>query len=113
MMAAETNPQWVWFELDPFWVHLAGRDPLQLLKAYGSRIALLHVKDMKNGTRTGVLTGHSEAESDAALGDGCMAWPEILSAAQDAGVRWYIVEDESPSFFDHISRSLRYLEHLR
>jgi hypothetical protein len=42
-----------------------------------------------------------------------MNWPVILKAAQKAGVKWYFIEDESPTSVEQIPQSLRYLERVK
>jgi hypothetical protein len=39
--------------------------------------------------------------------------PAILKAAKKAGVKYYFIEDESPSSEQQIPVSLRYLEQVR
>jgi sugar phosphate isomerase/epimerase len=51
--------------------------------------------------------------NDVALGTGIMDWPAILSAAKKAGVKWYFIEDESPTSVEQIPQSLRFLEHVK
>src|SRR5213078_4213234 len=102
LMMAETKPEWVRYEMDVFWIVHPGQDPVKLLEKYGSRFELMHVKDMKKGTPTGLLTGHSEVTNDVALGTGVMDWPAIFKAAKKAGVKWYFIEDESPTSVEQI-----------
>ena len=73
----------------------------------------MHVKDMKKGTPTGLLTGHSEVTNDVALGTGIMDWPAILRAAKKAGVKWYFIEDESDTAAQDIPKSLKFLEQVK
>ncbi len=113
LMMAETKPQFVRYQMDVFWVIHPGQDPVKLLDKYGSRFELMHVKDMRKGTPTGLLTGVSDVKNDVALGTGMMDWPAILKAARKAGVRWYFIEDESPDSIQQIPRSLRYLEQIK
>ncbi|MEP7336816.1 MAG: TIM barrel protein [Acidobacteriota bacterium] len=113
LMMAETKPQFVRYELDVFWVVHPGQDPVKLLEKYGNRFELMHVKDMKKGTPTGVLTGKSDVKNDVAIGTGQMDWPAILSAAQKARVKYYFLEDESPTSVQQIPLSLRYLERVK
>ena len=40
-----TDPAWMGMELDTFWTMRAGRDPIEMLKHFGSRIKLVHQKD--------------------------------------------------------------------
>ena len=83
-----------------------------MFEKYGGRFELMHVKDMKKGTPGG-FTGHSDVTNDVALGAGLMDWPAIFKAAKKAGVKWYFIEDESPTSVEQIPQSLRYLEKLR
>jgi hypothetical protein len=96
-----------------FWIIHPGQDPVKLLAKYGSRFALMHVKDMKKGTPTGLLTGTSDVTNDAAIGTGIMDWPATLKAAQAAREQWYFIEDESPSSDTQIPQSLRFLEQVQ
>ena len=113
LMMAETKPQSVRYQMDVFWIVHPGQDPVKLLEKYGSRFELMHVKDMKKGTQTGLLTGRSEVTNDVAVGTGLMDWPAILKAARKAGVKWYFIEDESPTVVEQIPQSLRYLEGVK
>ncbi|HYE73837.1 MAG TPA: sugar phosphate isomerase/epimerase, partial [Blastocatellia bacterium] len=113
LMMAETKPQFVKYEMDVFWVVHPGADPVKLLEKYGNRFELMHVKDMRKGTQTGIFTGQSDVKNDVAIGTGMMNWPAILKAAQKAGVKYYFIEDESPTVVDQIPISLRYLERVK
>src|SRR5260370_8151657 len=95
--------------MDIFWIGDAGEDRVKVLERYNGRWALMHLKDMRKGTPTGLLTGSSPVTNDVALGTGQMDLPAILKAARKAGVKWYFIEDESPSSEKQIPESLRYL----
>src|SRR6266581_5603090 len=113
LLVAGTKPEFVRFEMDVFWIVHPGQDPVKLLEKYGRRFELMHVKDMKKGTPTGLLTGSSDVSNDVALGTGRMDWPAILSAAKRAGVKQYFIEDESPTAAEQIPQSLRFLEQVK
>ncbi|MGH9846105.1 MAG: TIM barrel protein [Blastocatellia bacterium] len=113
LLMAETKPEFVKIEMDVFWVVHPGQDPVKLLEKYGGRFELMHVKDMRKGTPTKLLTGKSDVTNDVTLGTGQMKWPEILKAAQNAGVKWYFIEDESPNSIEQIPLSMRFLERIR
>jgi len=112
LLMSETNPKFVRFQMDIFWIVHPGQDPVKLLEKYGSRFELMHLKDMKKGVK-GDLSGHSPVTNDVVLGTGQMALPAILSAAKRAGVKWYFIEDESPTAAEQIPQSLRYLEQVK
>lgn len=113
IMMAETDPKNVRFEMDIFWVVHPGQDPVSLLRKYGKRWELMHLKDMRKGTETGLLTGQSDVRNDVALGAGQIEMAPLLRAAKRAGVKWYFIEDESPDVEKQIPVSLRYLEQVR
>ncbi len=112
LLMAETKPNRVRYQMDVFWIVHPGQDPAKLLAKYGSRFELIHVKDMKPGTKHD-LTGHSDVNNDVQLGTGVMDWPAILSAAKRAGVKWYFIEDESDAAAQQIPGSLKFLEQVR
>ena len=56
-MVKHTDPRYVNFEMDVFWVKHSGQDPVALLKKYPTRFLMLHLKDCKSGT-TGNQDGH-------------------------------------------------------
>lgn len=51
VLVAETDPRYVHFEVDLFWVTRGATDPVDLLRRIGRRVLQYHVKDMNaNGT---------------------------------------------------------------
>ena len=112
LLMSETKPDLVRYEMDVFWIVHPGQDPVKLLDKYGHRFELIHLKDMKKGLK-GDLTGKSDVTNDVALGTGQMKWSAILAAAKRAGVKWYFIEDESPTAAEQIPQSLRFLEQVR
>lgn len=110
LLVQETDPQHVTFEIDVFWVVHPGHDPAKLIAKYPRRFELMHVKDMKKGTQTGILTGKSDVNNDVAIGTGMMDWPAILKAAKKAGLKYYFIEDESDAAAAHVPESLKFLE---
>lgn len=113
VLISDTNPKYVNFQMDVFWIVFPGRDPVKLLEKYGSRWELMHLKDMKKGVKTGSLSGGTDPNNDAALGAGQMDLPPILHAAKKAGVKFYFIEDESASSETQIPESLRFLEQVK
>ena len=113
LLMTETDAKHVSYEMDVFWIVHPGQDPVKLLEKYGKRFELMHLKDMKKGTPTGLLTGHTDVTNDAALGAGQMDLPAILKAAKKVGVKWYFIEDESPWSEQQIPQSLKYLEQVK
>ncbi len=113
LLMQETNPKYVGYEMDIFWIVFPGQDPVRLLKKYGHRWELMHLKDMRKGLTTGSLAGGTDVTNDVACGEGQMDLPGILRAAKKVGVKWYFIEDESPSVEPQLPVSLRYLETVK
>ncbi len=111
-MVKNTNPEYVSFEMDVLWVTHGGGDPVALLKKYGSRWKLMHLKDLKKGIK-GDFTGGTPPENDVALGDGQVNMPEVLKQAKKAGVQHYYIEDESNIETTQVPKSIAYLKNLK
>ncbi len=98
-LVVETDPALVHFELDVYWVVVAGRDPVTLIEQHGDRVKLLHLKD--RSTQPG--------GTFAPVGSGSLAWEQILQAAH--ATEWYIVEqDTSDAPLDDVQRSFAYIQ---
>jgi len=110
LLLSQTAPKFVHYEMDIFWIVHPAQDPVRLLEKYPGRWELMHLKDMRRGTPTGLLTGQTDVKNDAALGTGMIDLPPILRAAKKAGVKWYFIEDESPDSEQQIPQSLQYLQ---
>jgi sugar phosphate isomerase/epimerase len=112
LIVKETKPEFVSFEIDVFWAAQGGADPAKLIEKHGSRVKLLHVKDLRKGAAIN-STGGAPDEESVPVGQGQIDWRAVLKAAQKAGVEYYFIEDEAKSAVDQIPQSLRYLEQLR
>jgi sugar phosphate isomerase/epimerase len=112
LLMAETKPEYVRFQMDVFWVVQPGQDPVKLFEKYGKRFELMHLKDMKRGTMSD-FTGHSDVTNSVLLGAGVIDMKNVLKAAMKAGVKWYFLEDESPTVMTQVPTSLKYLQELK
>jgi sugar phosphate isomerase/epimerase len=101
VIAENTDPRWVTFQLDVFWAADAGVDVVDLLERYGDRIELLHIKD---GDLNGDLRG-----IPGDVGEGDIDWAPILQAAQGK-VKYYVVErDGAPADREFAEDSFNFL----
>jgi len=107
-----TNPEYVSFEMDIMWIHFGGGDPAALLKKYGNRWKLMHVKDLKKGTPKD-LTGGTSTENDVAVGTGELDMPAIMKEAKKVGIKHYFIEDESSRIIEQIPQTIKYLRSLK
>ncbi|MGA9777124.1 MAG: sugar phosphate isomerase/epimerase [Verrucomicrobiia bacterium] len=113
LMMKETNPQYVHFQMDVFWIVHPGQDPVKLLKKYGKRWELMHLKGMRDSTPTGLLTGQTDVTNDVALGTGKIDYAPVLREAKKIGIKWYFIEDESPSSEQQVPQSIHYLKTVK
>jgi len=109
LMMKETNPELVAFEMDILWTYFPGQDPAKLLAKHAGRWELMHLKDLKEGVQTGSLSGSTDVKNDVILGTGQINLKETLKAAKKAGVKYYFIEDESPTAGEQIPESLKFL----
>ncbi len=113
VLAAKTDPQFVHFQMDVFWIVHAGQDPLKLFHKYGNRWISMHLKDMKKGTPTGLFTGHSPASTFVPVGQGQIDIPAVVQAAHEVGVKWFFLEDESEKPDLQIPQSVSYFKTMK
>lgn len=87
-------------EIDVYWAHVAGVDPVELIRRLRDRIRFIHVKD---GTK----------EKGLAVGEGEVDIPAIRELALELGINM-IVESEGcdPTGVEEVGRSIRYLRTL-
>ncbi len=107
-----TNEKYVSFEMDTFWVQFGGGDPVGLLKEYGKRWKLLHLKDMKKGIKKD-LTGGTDVEYNVPLGTGELDMRGILIEARKIGIAHYFIEDESSAVVQQVPKSIAYMRSLK
>lgn len=112
LLAAETDPETVLFQMDVLWTVHPGQDPVKLIEKYPNRWLMLHLKDLRKGVPTGPNVAPIKLTDDVALGTGQVNWAPLLRACQKVGVKYYFIEDESPTVVDQIPQSLRFLERV-
>ena len=88
LLMAQTDPTLVEYELDIFWLAVAGLDPATWLQKYPGRFTLSHIKDRETGTQIG------NGDSSTTLGIGDIDYPTIIKVAQENGMKHLIVEQE-------------------
>ncbi len=113
LLVEETDPEYVDFEMDIFWIVDPGESPVAYLRRYPNRWRLMHLKDMKKGPPVHNLSGSEPVTWDVPLGTGRMNIPAILREAEQIGVKRYYVEDESPTAREGIVQTIHYLKTVR
>ncbi len=101
------------FEVDVFWVSVAGGDPVAFLKEHAGRVPLVHLKDKAPGT----AVQYNENVPKGAfkeVGSGSLDFAAILKTAESVGVKHYFVEqDQTPGDpIDSLKKSYDYLRSL-
>jgi sugar phosphate isomerase/epimerase len=101
------------FEMDVYWVHHGGTDPLTLLNKYPDKFVLFHLKDMEKGV-IGNNTGHEDVETNVVLGTGQVDIAGVVKRAKELGVAKYMfIEDECSRVIEQVPLSLEYLNEIK
>lgn len=83
-----TDPDTVDYQMDIFWVVTPGADPIAYFEKYPNRWKLCHVKDREKDAPQG------EGDASTIVGTGSINYPQVLKAAENQGMEYYIVEQE-------------------
>lgn len=99
----DTNPSHLQGELDTYWVQYGGGDPVAWCEKLGGRLPLLHLKDYMVKADNNVTM--------CEIGAGNLDFRRIIPAAEQAGCRWFIVEQDScpGDPVESLAQSYRYL----
>ncbi|MBV9264772.1 MAG: TIM barrel protein [Acidobacteriaceae bacterium] len=114
ILMQNTDPKLVQLEMDIFWVTVAGHDPVELLGKYSRRVPLVHLKDKQKGVPSAPQY-EEDVPKDAfkEIGNGSIDIPAVLKAANQAGVRYYFVEqDQTSDPIQSLRESYQYLSKL-
>ncbi len=77
-----TDPKYVNFQMDLYWVTKAGADPVAYFNKYPKRFKLWHVKDMDDQGRF------------APVGNGKIDFSRIVKEKEQSGMMYYFVEQD-------------------
>lgn len=113
VLMKSTDPKLVSLELDVMWAHVGGVDPVSVLKQYGARIPLMHLKNVAADVKPRFNENIPRAAFKE-VGNGAVDIPSVLRAAAQAGVKHYFVEqDETPGDpLESLRASFQYLQSL-
>lgn len=110
-LVKNTDPKYVNYEMDVFWVKQPGKDPVALLQKYPDRFVLMHLKDRAVGTPDS-QDGAADDNANVVLGAGDVGIAAVMEQAKKNGVKHYFIEDESDHAVEQIPQSLEYLKKL-
>ncbi|WP_149933222.1 sugar phosphate isomerase/epimerase family protein, partial [Acinetobacter baumannii] len=80
----DTSSNHVQTELDIYWLTKAGEKPTEWIERYKGRAPLVHLKDMTT----------DEEQFFAELGTGGVDIEAVLGLGEEAGVQWWVVEQD-------------------
>ncbi len=109
LLMEKTDPKFVYFQMDIYWIVHAGVDPVKLLKRNPDRWVSMHLKDMRKGAPTGEFNGHVNRPDFMPLGRGQIDIMGVMRTAHQIGIRSYFIEDESSSPDKGIPQSMQFL----
>lgn len=86
ILLGDTDPSLVDFQMDLYWMIKAGGDPLAYFAAHPGRFRSVHVKDATSAPELAMRD----------VGAGNIDWKRIFAKHFQAGIRYYLVEHDSP-----------------
>jgi sugar phosphate isomerase/epimerase len=98
----------IFFEVDTYWVKVAGQDPAAIVKKMGSRAQFLHIKDGPAKWNENLALDNPDPMTP--VGQGTQDFPAVVKAA-DGNTEWMIVEMDKTSMdvFEALKESYAYL----
>ncbi len=101
-----TSPKNLYCEFDLAWLHLGGVEEIDYLRKYANRCPVIHVKDVSKKNKPG-------QHKFCPIGSGVLPWDGIFAAAEEAGVEWYVYEQDNceGDIFDDLRISLEFMKH--
>jgi sugar phosphate isomerase/epimerase len=85
VLAEESDPAVFSFEVDTYWIQHGGANPVTWLQRLRERMHIVHLKD---------LAMQGSEQLFAEVGEGNLEWEPILAACRDAGIEWYLIEQD-------------------
>ncbi len=94
-MLENTNPEYVFFEMDVYWVVRGAQSPVDYFNKYKNRFTVLHIKDNKELGQSGMV-----------------GFDAIFKNTDAAGTKHLVVEVEQYNFTpeESVKKSLEYLQ---
>jgi sugar phosphate isomerase/epimerase len=104
VLVERTDPTVVRHQLDTGNTAMAGRDPFEYVRKYGTRYWLFHIKDVPRLGATG----------DTELGKGMIDFPRLLASITDIDSKFLFVEQETypAAPIDSVRRDYAYITRL-
>jgi len=85
ILQQESDPAAVGFELDTYWVHVGGVNPVEAIHQVKGRMGVVHLKDLE-------IVDYQQVFAE--IGEGNLNFKAIIEACREIGVEWYVVEQD-------------------
>ncbi len=79
-------PKHLGFTLDTYWIQVGGGNPAEWIKKFSGRVPCIHLKDL-------AIVGNEQRM--APVGRGNINFDSVISAAESAGTRYLLVEQDN------------------
>ncbi|MEI7905082.1 MAG: sugar phosphate isomerase/epimerase [Candidatus Firestonebacteria bacterium] len=99
----ESNPKFLQSELDVYWVQAGGGDPVEWIRKMQGRAPIAHIKEM------GYL---KDKQIMLPIGEGNLNWKAIFAALEEAGTKYYYVEQDDCNGLDPFACVKKSLDNL-
>lgn len=101
IMAEESNPEYLGFELDVHWLQRGGVNPLEWIKKLAGRTKIIHIKDYRisqtidlSGGMEGIMRSLFDMVQFAEIGEGNLDMKAIIDLAGETGVEHIFIEQD-------------------
>lgn len=81
----ESDPAYLEAKIDTAWMQKGGADVVDWIRRLAGRMTVIHFKD---------YTIVDNEITLAEVGEGNLNWPGIIKASQEAGISWFVVEQD-------------------
>jgi sugar phosphate isomerase/epimerase len=107
ILQEELDPD-IFFEIDTYWVKVAGHDPATIVSKLGSRVKLMHIKD--GPARWSEKLAEDNPDPMTPVGKGTQDFPKIIKAA-GTNPEWLVVEMDKVDMdvFEALRQSFNYM----
>ena len=95
------------FVHDTYWTARCGVDPAQQIKEFGKRLLGIHLRDLTFRKSFLDVIPH-----DTAIGTGVIDFGRVLSAAEEVGCQYTVIEQKTGTPYDDVKRSLACLRRI-
>jgi sugar phosphate isomerase/epimerase len=99
-----TKGSGIQFEMDLYWMSVAGKDPVSYWTRFPGRFPMVHVKDWAG----------APSNEMRSVGQGSINWAALFAQRKVAGIKHFYVEHDNPADpWASITSSVAYLKRLR